>query len=291
MMMDLLRRLDRFASLGHYRYIGLGSPYFSDFSLIHKALGIKDLVSIEHEVADEARFRFNTPFAGVDLKFGETSEILPELNWHQRSIVWLDYDGRLDEAKLADINLLVNSVAVGSVVLASFNVEPPKDIEKRLEQTRAELGSYLPRSYTANTLGGWGTAEAAWQIVDEHMKRSLSERNTGLSESAAMHYRQLFNFRYRDGARMLTVGGILYDAGQAAAVDGCAFSDFDFYRDGEESYEIEIPRLTLREMRHLDSQLPVDSPDMLETSGVPDVDVKNYARLYRYFPKFVDVEP
>jgi hypothetical protein len=290
MMIDLIRRLDRFASLGAYRYVGLGSPYFSDFSLIHRTLGIRDLVSIEREQSDEPRFRFNVPFATVELKFGDTSEVLPELDWQQRSIVWLDYDGSLDDAKLADVALLVNKLASGSILAVTVNVQPHYVIDERLDVTRQQLGTYLPRRYTAKTLGGWGLAEAVHEILDEHIRRSLADRNAGISTHAAIHYRQLFHFRYRDGARMLTIGGILFDAGVTARVDGCAFGDFDFFRDAGVPYEIAVPRLTLREMRHLDGRLPANSLDDLATEGIPAADVQRYAELYRYFPKFIDVE-
>jgi hypothetical protein len=291
MMIDLIRRLDRFTSLSHYRYVGFGSPYFADFKLFHKSLGIGDLISIEKEVADEPRFRFNAPFAAIDLKFGESAEILPELMWSQRSITWLDYDGRLDVSKLDDVSFLARHLAGGSVLTVSVNVDPHRDIETRLDKTRAELGSYMPRHYSAEDLGGWGTAEACREIIDERIRTALGERNTGQSLSAAISFRQLFNFRYRDGARMLTVGGVLFDAGQEASLRGCAFDEFEFCKEGADAYEIDVPRLTLKEMRHLDTQLPCDTFGDLTDVGIPIGDAEKYARLYRYSPKFLDTEP
>ncbi|MBS42148.1 MAG: hypothetical protein CMH83_02995 [Nocardioides sp.] len=290
MMVELLRRLDRSASLAHYRYVGFGSPYFADFALLHRSLGIREMVSIEHEIDDEARFRFNAPFASIDLKFGESGEVLAELSWTQRSIVWLDYDGRLDAAKLEDLDYLMRNVPSGSVVVLSVNAHPHTDIEKRLQRARADLDSALPRTASNESLGGWGTAEMYREVVNEQIQISLGERNAGQPAAAQFAYRQLFNFQYSDGARMLTLGGLVHDAGQQAHFNGCGFDEFDFFRDADDAYTIEVPKLTLKEMRHLDAQLPGDTFADLEEVGIPVADAATYAELYRFFPKFVDIE-
>jgi hypothetical protein len=290
MLIELLRRLDRSASLRHYRYVGFGSPYFADFALIHRALGVQEMVSIEREVGDEARFRFNAPFAAIDLKFGESTEVLPELSWTQRSIVWLDYDGRLDSGKLEDIDYLIRNLASGSVLVVSVNAHPPRDIEGRVSQIKEDLGNAVPRSASNESLGGWGTAAVYREIINEQITVSLGERNTGQPEAAHFHYRQLFNFEYQDGAKMLTLGGLVFDAGQKGVYNGCAFDDFDFFREGDDAYTIDIPRLTLKEMRHLEAQLPGSAYSDLSSVGIPEPDAKIYAEVYRYFPKFVDIE-
>ncbi|BBZ05988.1 hypothetical protein MDOR_01570 [Mycolicibacterium doricum] len=291
MMIDLLRRLDRSAALSHYRYVGFGSPYFSDFALMHRALGIGDMVSIEHANDHEARFRFNAPFATIDLQFGEASEVLPELTWAQRSIVWLDYDGRLDDVKLEDIDYLARNLPTGSVMIVSVNAHPSADLDKRLEKAKEDLGNAVPRTASNESLGAWGTATMYREVISEQVKVSLSERNAGQSAAAQIHYQQLFNFHYSDGARMLTVGGVFYDAGQEGLYAGCAFNDFDFYRSGDQPYTITVPKLTLKEMRHLDAQLPAAGGyEGLDEIGIPIDDADTYAKLYRYFPKFVDIE-
>ena len=290
MMVELLRRLDRSSSLPHYRYIGFGSPYFADFALLHRALGIREMVSIEHEVDDEARFRFNAPFASIDLKFGESGDVLNELSWTHRSIVWLDYDGRLDTAKLEDLDFLMRNVPSGSAVVMSVNAHAHPDIDKRIERAKKDLESAMPRTFSNESLGGWGTADMYRQVVNEQIKVSLGERNAGQPASAQFAYRQLFNFQYSDGARMLTIGGLVHDAGQHSHFNGCGFDEFDFFRDGDEAYTIEVPKLTLKEMRHLDAQLPSENYADLDEVGIPIADAQTYGEVYRYFPKFVDIE-
>jgi hypothetical protein len=93
MMCEAFRRLAEFGAMESYRYIGFGSPYFTDFQIIHKQLNVQEMVSIEINEGDRDRFLFNRPFRCIELRFGHSNTVLPQLPWHARSIVWLDYDG------------------------------------------------------------------------------------------------------------------------------------------------------------------------------------------------------
>ena len=103
-----------------------------------------------------------------------------------------------------------------------------------------------------------------------------------------MKYQQLFNFHYADGAKMLTVGGILYDEGQQALLEKCAFDQLDFYRPNEDAHEIRAPLLTFKEIRALDAYLPSDLAGC--KVPVPQDDIDEYAQVYRYFPYFTESE-
>ena len=98
MLAEAFNRLSKFAPVNSYRYIGMGSLYFSDFILFHRSLGFQKMISIEAEEKEpqQERFKFNKPFNCVDIKFGFTSKILPNLNWDTRDVIWLDYDGKLN---------------------------------------------------------------------------------------------------------------------------------------------------------------------------------------------------
>ena len=93
MMAESFKRL-RFANTESYQYVGLGSVYFSDFMLMHRALGTTKMVSIEKAVHDKARFEANLPFGCIEMLWGDTASELPKVDFSLRSIVWLDYDGR-----------------------------------------------------------------------------------------------------------------------------------------------------------------------------------------------------
>ncbi len=290
MIFESLRRLDRLAKLSDYRYVGFGSPYFVDFRIAHLELGISSLINLEHQVDDEERFRFNQPFGCVELEFGESSDLLHELDWNVRSIVWLDYDKPLNLGQLSDFQTVVNSAPSGSVVLITTNAHPDRELDTRVAKFQERLGDYMPFEISDPALlGGWSAAQLYWQIVNEVVRAQVSVRNVGVVPQAAVEYRQLFHFRYADGPKMLTVGGILHDQAIGAQVDGLGMSQFDYVRSGPESYEIEIPHLTHREMAHLESRFPCDAAEA-GLSFLSDDEIKRYAGLYRYYPHFADVD-
>jgi hypothetical protein len=103
MLCDTFRRVSRIDKLSSYRYIGFGSPFFSDFIVVHRGLGLTKMVDIEMQSHDSSRFRFNRPYHCVKIKFGLAGEILPTLSWRDRTIAWLDYDGTLSTSILEDV--------------------------------------------------------------------------------------------------------------------------------------------------------------------------------------------
>jgi len=89
---------------------------------------------------------------------------------------------------------------------------------------------------------------------------------------------------------MLTVGGVLYDEGQAGKVDACRFGDLAFIKSEDDPHKIEVPKLTYRELQHLDAQLPTREYRTLDGKGIPQTDLERYAKVYRYFPNFAEIE-
>jgi len=296
MICDSLRGLAHIADVNSYRYIGFGSPYFSDFILFHKQLGIQDMISIERDEAKQRRFDFNIPFSCVKMKYGPSIAVLPGIeDWDKRTILWLDYDGPLSRDMLADVETFLAKAVSGSVIIVSVEVDPGKeagnwkdalaDLKRRLPDQS------VPGGLKARDLAGWGLSGVVRGIVDDHIRAMLKQRNGGSGRKGELLYRQLFNFQYADGAKMLTVGGLLYDSGLAGA-RACRF-DPSFTRDGSDAFTIQVPKLTNREIRYLDSLLPnavarlSEHPD---AQHIPVEDLDDYQEIYRFFPTFSEAE-
>jgi len=114
MLCETLLRLSFFEPIENYRYIGFGSTTFADFILFHKTLGIKDMISIEKRETDKVRFEFNKPFHCIDMRYGNSNEVLPSLAWQTKTIVWLDYDGFLTDSVLQDVAYTSMNLISGS---------------------------------------------------------------------------------------------------------------------------------------------------------------------------------
>ena len=292
MLGEAFRRLAEFGKLDSYRYVGFGSTYFGDFYVFHRHLGLRRMVSIEQDEANQARFRFNRPFVCIRLEFGKSNDILPTLSWNQKTILWADYDGRLDSSVLTDLTSFCASASAGSVIVVTVNAMPDKPTEDRVKLLRARVGAEsVPPDVSQVSLADWGTAAVYQRIICNHVSQRINERNGGLAEPRQLLYKQLFNFRYADSAKMVTVGGVIYERRQKDILKRCAFEkNLEFVKTGAEHYLIETPNLTFREIHHLDSQLPKKDAKRLKSKSIPGADVEKYAKIYRYFPRFAEAE-
>ena len=290
MVFEALRRLDRLGNVGDYRYVGFASPFFVDFRLAHRELAVERMTNIESEITDQARFEFNRPFGFIDLKWGESVAVLEELEWSERAIVWLDFDKPLAHQQISAIQIAIGLLPAGSVLIVTTNAEPERPLDGRIQRMQTALADYMPFDLTnPDLLGGWSTADLYHSIITDVIDRELEIRNEGASVQTRLGYQQWFNFHYRDSTRMLTTGGIIVDGELKAKVDGVEISDFAFTRSNEDAYEIDPPILTLREMAHLESQFPC-SPDQAGLAFLADKAIARHQELYRYCPRFADVD-
>jgi hypothetical protein len=299
MLCDAFRRLSGFARLETYRYIGFGSTYFSDFVLVHKSLGITNMMSIERDVDVRERFEFNCPFACVRIVFEESTDALADLKWDPRTILWLDYDNELNDQVLADTMLFCASAPSGSMLVITVDARAGGDPslsarkvgKQRLAALQTGVGqAKVPADVTGKHLAGSGTAKVYRRIIDNQIVDTLVKRNATRDPGSKMLYKQLFYFHYADTAMMMTVGGLLYDEGESNRVDYCSFGGLDFIRTGDDPYHIQVPSLTYREIRHLDKQLPIDDWARLQAAAIPQDDLERYSRVYRYFPTFAETD-
>lgn len=290
MLCEAFGRLIAFAPLSRYSYVGFGSTYFSDFSLVHRSLGLRDMVSIEKDKEKKSRFLYNRPFTCIKLRFETSSYALPLLGWTKRRILWLDYDGKLDRNVLADVAIVCSRVRSGSVLVISVNAMPDK-LDDRVRLFEDRVGLYkLPAGTSEQTLAGWGTAAISRTLVVNEIEEALARRNADAPEERKLKFHQLFHFRYSDGAKMLTTGGVFVSQAERDNLVQCHFGTLDFIRPGEESYQIEVPNLTFREMHHLNRQLPTTEKKTLKAKSIPADDLLKYRRIYRYFPRFAEAE-
>lgn len=297
MLCDTFRRL-KFEALENYQYVGMGSVYFSDFSLFHRALGVKSMFSIEDTAAPniQKRFEDNRPFSNIKLLWGSTGDILPALDIQGRSIIWLDYDGRLDLGVLNDVASVISRISSGSVLTISVQCQPDigkgdesYDFDPNGEKPLLAYAEHifdktrLDPKWTELELAGWGTARLFWELLTNEIGSSLAIRN-GSQTNQALSAQQVVHFHYSDGAYMLTIGWVFFSEEERAVFDSCNFSGLDFHRPENEAFKISLPLLTLRELRHLERQLPLTGA--ADFGSIPPGDASKFVSLYRYFPNF-----
>ncbi len=318
MFVELFQKLSAFYPLPHYQYVGFGSTYFSDFLLYHKALGINNLISIEGDVKNENRFKFNVPFSCVKLHFNHSNEILPLLKMDETpTILWLDYDSVLLEEMFEDIETFVSTALEGSILLVTVNANQfnadtntsltnDELIDFRYNKLKANVGEdKIPLGITGSSLNKKGTPKVYDQIIVDEINSHLSARNGSMlsSNPNRFNFKKLVNIVYQDGAQMLTVGGIITKEHQATNLAAARFEELNFFNDSDVSTKIETPNLTYKEISYLTSLLPshidlttgvIDNMNQIDTNitNISDIlplkDVKKFSKVYRYFPTFTE---
>lgn len=294
MMADALARLHRVVDMASVRYVGLGSVYFTDFIVMHRALGLTNMISIEdvHQADIRDRFKANKPFACISLEFGHTNSVLPALfsnsSVDEPSIVWLDFDELLRTSMLTDVATVAQGCDPFSVLAVTVLAESGRDDTTRLAELQDRVGKgKVPRAVQSGAdLAGWKTAAVNRKILENEVQRVLRTRNAGLRTDDKIVAHQIFNFRYQDDAKMLTVGWLFARNSDREAVELMNLGELSYTREGDDAFEIKVPRLTVRESLALDMMLP--TPPAASLRGVPPADIEAYEQLYRFFPSFVD---
>jgi hypothetical protein len=306
MLCEAFRRLSRFGPLDSYRYLGFGSVFFSDFLLFHRALGLTRMVNIESEVKDKRRFRFNRPFSSIKFIFETSSEALPKLKWNRRSIVWLDYDSPLSQDAMADIETVCSNARSGSVLVVTLdsdfkeNPGDPDRAVKKFDWLKGTFGTRLPqevslrgrrRSVDGALVGeDGGLARVYARTALDMMVETCRHRSAGLPDDRKLVFQQLFDLEYRDTARMVTVGGLLFEERERPQAEACGFEALKFVVSDGPPHMLNVPILTHREARYLDRHMPITKALAVRRTGLSMEAVHEYERIYRWFPSFAETE-
>ena len=289
MLVEAVGRLAPLYPLHEYQYIGFGSTFFLDFKMIHRQYGLSQLVSIEKEQAKQRRFDFNKPYSCVRMFYGTAAQFLESqrMRWNRPTIMWLDYDYRLSHSVLADIDRVVEKVKPGSLLLVTVDADPPPG-----RRMRVELGAELEWDRLIEFVGGKLRSLGGGGLADAYHRYATDEINAKLRRARPeCKWEQLFNFRYDDGSRMYTFGGLVVDSEVDRRVGNCRFDELDYYRPGNESFTIKVPNLTSAEVHRLAQSMPKPSKvkrEALTKLAIDETDIDNYELLYRYLPQFVE---
>jgi hypothetical protein len=302
MLSDIFRRLSAFSPLEEYRYVGFGSVWFSDFLLFHRMLGIKHMLSIEKAAASSKRFEANRPF-NFDIDFRTSTEVLPDMGYDRRQFIWLDYDDPITTDMLRDAASIATRARSGTVLAVSVQCHRAPEVADA-DRDRANDGNALTAEerfksrfqefnidpdITRAELGGWPFGELSRNMFLESIKSALEVRRLANPEDQVC-CKVICNFDYEDGAKMTTSVLVFYSLDEESEFEACYFSNLDFLDAGDDPIYIPTPKLTVREFRMLESQLPLATNSELDMGFIPPNEAKGFVQMYRYFPNFAVIE-
>lgn len=295
-MIEVLLRLSRAGyNISDYIYLGFGSVYYVDFVMFHKYLFIQEMVCVEWGDV-EKRMRFNKPFKFIKLKLGALLNHIPSMHRTKQYLVWLDYDRSLDSEMLQDIDGCLNRMARKSIFIITIDARPKLpmdqfDLEDKTTEERDRLtvetyrewfGLYVNEEITRDTISRQHVASLFYEVVMERIRQTLAQRGSGF------RFLQIFYYVYRDGAPMLTVGGIIGTEQDEEELQASRILGHRFVRRNSEYLEISVPPLTIREKHWLDSRLDGNlRADKLQFELEEEL-LDNYRKFYKEYPTYME---
>lgn len=294
MLIDLYKRL-RFAPIEEYQYVGFGSVAFVDFRMVHRALGIQDLLSIEatEDEGEQRRFEHNKPYDSIDLRFGHSSAVLPEIDFERRSLVWLDYDQPARRSMATDLASVAGKAKSGTFVAITFTNDFPtqtKAADRALGHLKTGFPEFVPHDAKAISYQGSKYAEFVRSTFGSLLNTALSDADAGSpnpgKKRAAI---QVCYIKYKDGAQMATIGWIIVADEDQDKFDLCRLEALPFYSPGDQAFKIVMPKVTPFEIREMERRLP-EPHAAADLDWIPDPERSAFAKLYRYLPNFAPVE-
>lgn len=291
MLVDLFRRLP-FCPSEEYQYVGFGSVAFIDFKMVHRFLGIENLISIEGTDDDNNKIRFenNKPYSGIDLRFGHSSSILPTIDFSSKSLVWLDYDGALSRSMSNDIGIVARKAPSGTFIGVTFTTAfPATDNALRLQELarlKQQFPEYIPDDVKPQQFDGGQYAEFGRQALGGLLEQAVSEADAGLSDLGEKRsVFQVCNFRYKDGAPMVTFGWVIVSDNDFDLFADAQLTSLPFVRTDQAHFRITIPFVTPLEIGEMERRLPA-LQNAADLDWIPAEHRKAFSKIYRYLPHF-----
>lgn len=287
MLADSFQLLLRDFPLRDYQYTGMGSVYFIDFILFHRMLGISNMLSVEYSTKVAKRVEFNKPFDCVRTKIAPIGDVIPSLSKDLQHILWLDYDGVLEQGHLADISSAATFLSAGSILLITVDVEPPTKTDEPKdwcsyfkEQTGDFFDETLPLSEFAES-----------KIPLRNVEYVVSAIKSGLVGRPHVELIPMFNFVYKDGHTMLTLGGMIGTPTDREKVLGNRLAKTTYFRKSftDPQCVIRVPRFTRKERMFLDKFMPCADDWLPQEFEVSPESITAYREIYRYCPSYAEL--
>ena len=274
----------------NYRYLGMGANRFYDFVLMHKYVGIKDMVSLEHDPKMYERAKFNVPFGFIDVQNKNVSTFVAADAYVQPTVAWLDYDGGVGPHIVRDITAIGVKTKVGDFLFLTVYGGPPrvlqeKNQEERLAWLQDNMGA-VAGDVVFDDVENASFPDAVIKILRSALRNAFAARRDG-------YFSILMQVEYSDSSPMVTIGGAFLANGQAAPLKDKMKLHLPFLRpEQDKTYQIRSLHLTEREKALFDrattKKKTSSERKTARALGFRDKDFQAYEDLIRFLPRYVE---
>ena len=297
LLLEVIRRLDRFENLSDYTYFGLGGAYLEDFRVLYEQREDVGMVSIESNEHIFKRQEFHLPCRTLQLKHIDLFHFIDQYEHDdQKSIFWLDYTD-LTKKNFDYFKLLLEKVAEGSLVKVSLRAQVTDWLDEP-ERFRRRFRKIMPDPEDDPPQIASSYAKLLQDMLEIVVQRALPGE-------LPMMFQPITSFFYSDSIGMLTLTGMVCSREDKSEVreafDGWSFANLDW----SEPKEIDVPILSTKERLCLQDRLPCDGntgETLFEALGYglekgekgkerTKRQLEQYAEFHRYYPYFIRAAP
>ena len=138
-------------------------------------------------------------------------------------------------------------------------------VSEKREAFQKSTGDYFDKDIDKSRYTNKGIPVIIQEIVNKVILKTLNKRNR-YDEKINMQYKQLLFLTYKDGAPMLTIGGILVDDVLKEKIDNTNVLEKLVYCSfGDKYFSIEIPKLTYKEIQVVLKNIPITDEEIDNT--------------------------
>lgn len=288
LIIEALQCLGKKYPIANYTYVGMGSRYFVDFQMIHKFLGVKDMISFEMDEQNIKRFEFNLPYRFIDLQPYKSTDILPSIDWSKNFIIWLDYDQMIQPYMIEDIEIICDNAKPGTILILTIDAEPDRfdeefphnekeRMDNRLKNLKESIHPHYPPGIKKSDISKKRFPKILMQILRERIRDCLTKRD--------LQFFQLFNLVYEDSCQMYTYGCIFEK--REKKIEETGVYALDYISKGDNLIHIKLPILTPREKMLFDKLIPGIAGKLADFE-MPEDKLRTYEHYYRYYPQYFE---
>ncbi|RYZ79171.1 MAG: hypothetical protein EOP06_27695 [Proteobacteria bacterium] len=256
------------------------------------------MISIEESASAQARIEENKPFR-IPVMYENSKTALPKLRWDKKQFLWLDYDDPLQTDILYDIRTVTRRASSGCLLSVSLQCSQAPSVAEAIREGSGGpsaldrfIGLFgrekVPLGTLPDDLYSWRFGKLSRQMLETEIEAELARRNS--TDVDDMRFTKICDIEYEDGAKMTTIVGIFHRSADQYLLEACKFETLEFIPEQPLPIRIDIPKLTLREFKRLESQLPLAPNMALELGNIPVAEARNFHNMYRYLPNFAVLE-
>lgn len=248
----------------------------------------------EDKPFEELYKQYPKPLKSIQMIYGTTNEVLPQIDQFEEkmNLVWLDYDGAFSEGMLSDIETLCRRLYVGSMFFISCNYSFAGKASEKRSAFEKSVGDYFEPDIEKSRYTNNGIPLIIQELINNLILKVLEKRNRSDS-SRNVQYMQLLFLKYKDGAPMLTIGGILVDDElKDRIINSNILQKLIYCSRDNECFNIEVPKLTYKEIQLVLREIPITDKEYEENKerfhGIGLDEIRKFEKIYRYYPYYTE---